>query len=427
MNNSFPKNIKDFVNHVSRHNVVSLNKIDKIRRLDLLPETQLQEMTRDAAKKLINYAAKQSEFYKNLYKDYDLQAPFEDFYYKLPEIRKADITANQDAIATTSTKFLKKAFTSGTSGTPLMVYRSSSVILNEYAYVWYYRMRHGIKKGEPVVSLRGDLNMHQMYYFNKVENILYMSRYLISQANIAKYAELIEAFKPKAIFAYPSSVYSLAHLLEKNNYDIKVPLIFTSSETLFGYQRQKIESYFEGKMFDWYGNVERTIAIGQCEFGNYHEMPLYSVNDYTDKGIITTALINKAYPLIKYFVDDKITKLNEVCGCGKQHVIKAIEGRMSDALVLPDGTHIGVAGLDQIFRDVDNIQYAQIIQDEPDHINVNLVQSPQYSDANRDHLMKNIRLRLPETVRVTFHKINEEEIIKTKAGKFKLIISNVPK
>ncbi|MBA4167037.1 MAG: phenylacetate--CoA ligase family protein [Chitinophagaceae bacterium] len=427
MSSWFPKSVKDFVNHVSRHNVLSLNKIDQIRRLDALPETQLEEMKQQAAKKLINYAAEHSGFYKKLYKDYDLQAPFKDFYYKLPEIRKADIRANQDGIATTSTKFLKKAYTSGTSGTPLMVYRSSSVILNEYAYVWYYRMSHGIKKGERIVSLRGDLDMHQMHYFNKSENILYLSRYLLSQANIAKYAALIRDFKPKAIFAYPSSVYSLAHLLEKNNYDIKVPLIFTSSETLFGYQREKIESFFSGKMFDWYGNVERTIAIGQCDFGNYHEMPLYAVNDYTDTGIITTPLINKAYPLIKYFVDDKIAKLNETCGCGKQHIIKAIEGRMSDALVLADGTHIGVAGLDQIFRDVDNILYAQIIQDQHDHIKINLVQTPEYSDHNRDHLMKNLRLRLPMSVRVTFNKISEEEIIKTKSGKFKLIISDLPK
>ena len=364
---------------------------------------------------------------KSSYKNFDLQAPFNDFYYKLPEIRKTDIRGNESAIATTSTKFLKKAFTSGTSGTPLMVYRSSSVILNEYAYVWYYRMSHGIKKGEPIVSLRGDLDMHQMYYFNKSENILYMSRYLISQANIAKYAELITEFKPKAIFAYPGSVYSLAHLLKENNVDIKVPLIFTSSETLFGYQREKVESFFEGKIFDWYGNVERTIAIGQCNFGNYHEMPMYAVTDFTDTGIITTALINKAHPLIKYFVDDKIIKLNEVCGCGKQHIIKAIEGRMSDTLVLTDGTHIGVAGLDQIFRDVENILYAQIIQTEYDHIKANLVQTPEYSDHNQDHLMKNIRLRLPMSMRVTFNKIQEDEIIKTKAGKFKLVISDLPK
>jgi len=156
-------------------------------------------------------------------------------------------------------------------------------------------------------------------------------------------------------------------------------------------------------------------------------MPMYAVTDFTDTGIITTALINKAHPLIKYFVDDKIIKLNEVCGCGKQHIIKAIEGRMSDTLVLTDGTHIGVAGLDQIFRDVENILYAQIIQTEYDHIKANLVQTPEYSDHNQDHLMKNIRLRLPMSMRVTFNKIQEDEIIKTKAGKFKLVISDLPK
>lgn len=303
-----------------------------------------------------------------------------------------------------------------------MVFRSPAVILNEYAYVWYYRMLHGISKGERIVSLRGDLNRHQLHYFNRAENILHMSRYLISDANIAKYAELIMQFRPKAIFAYPSSVYSLARLLQKNNYKIHVPLIFTSSETLLSYQRETVESFFGGKMFDWYGNVERTIALGQCEHGNYHEMPMYSVTTYTEKGIVTTPLINRAFPLIRYLVDDKITKLNMTCPCGKQHVIKSIEGRVSDALVLPDGTNIGVAGLDQIFRDVDNILYAQIIQDDQDHINVNVVQTPGYSDRNGQHLMSNIRERLPESLRVTVNKIEEEEIIKTKSGK--LLLAN---
>jgi|GEM_PF-4815553 len=59
---------------------------------------------------------------KSSYKNFDLQAPFNDFYYKLPEIRKTDIRGNESAIATTSTKFLKKAFTSGTSGTPWPIF-----------------------------------------------------------------------------------------------------------------------------------------------------------------------------------------------------------------------------------------------------------------------------------------------------------------
>ena len=424
---NFKTKIKDYVGHISRHNIVSLSKIQKIQELDKLPESQLEELKKTTARNMIQYAADRSPFYKNLYKGHDLQSSFDEFYPGLPGIVKADIRANDKEIATRSTAFLRKAYTSGTSGTPLMVYRSPSIILTEYAYVWYYRMAHGIRKGDPIVSLRGDLNMHKMHYFNKAENILYMSRYLISRANIAKYTELIADFKPKAIFAYPSSVFSLAHLLSETNAKIEVPLIFTSSETVYPHQREKIESYFKGKIFDWYGNVERTIAIGQCDFGNYHEMPLYSWNDFTDKGIITTSLINKSYPLIKYFVDDKISKLNETCGCGKHHIIKAIEGRMSDAIILADGTHIGGGGLGQIFKDVKNIRYAQMFQTAVDHIKINLVQNPEYSEADKNHLMKNLRERLPESVKVTFNKINEEEIIRTASGKFKLIISELNK
>jgi|GEM_PF-6282026 len=66
MNNLFPRKIKDYVSHISRHNILSLSRIDKVRHLDTLPETQLKEMKQQGAKKPINYAAEHSKFYKKL-------------------------------------------------------------------------------------------------------------------------------------------------------------------------------------------------------------------------------------------------------------------------------------------------------------------------------------------------------------------------
>ena len=73
---------------------------------------------------------------------------------------------------------------------------------------------------------------------------------------------------------------------------VTIPLIFTSSETLYPHQRTKIEQTFGGKVADWYGNAERNVALQQSTDGWYDELPLYSVNEFYDQYVVGTSLIN---------------------------------------------------------------------------------------------------------------------------------------
>jgi phenylacetate-CoA ligase len=59
------------------------------------------------------------------------------------------------------------------------------------------------------------------------------------------------------------------------------------------------------KIHDWYGNVERTIGIAQNAAGVYKPLPLYSINEFEQDKVITTGLINRTFPLIRYAVEDK--------------------------------------------------------------------------------------------------------------------------
>lgn len=112
------RRVRDYVGHVSRHNFFSLKKIESIRRLDALPESELRSMAAERASNIIRLAGRKSSFYKLLYADFDLNVPFNHFYHNLPVIRKADIRGKEASIATMPTRFMKKAYTSGTSGTP---------------------------------------------------------------------------------------------------------------------------------------------------------------------------------------------------------------------------------------------------------------------------------------------------------------------
>ena len=281
--------IKDSIAYFTRHNFLLYRQMAKITALETMDPADLRKLEEKEAMKMIRFAAENSEFYKKRYAKINLKGSFSDVYPELPVITKADIRANENTIVTDPVHLLKKAHTSGTSGSPLNMYRSAGAILKENAYVWQYRISQGLNLGDPFVSMRGVLDNKTMHYYNKAENTLYLSSYLLNKGNIKKYAELLNEFQPKAIFAFPSSLFTLSNLLEEADLQVQVPLLFTSSETLYPFQREKIENVLGARIFDRYSTAERTILLHECKQGNYHSAPKYGISDFLDKGVITTA------------------------------------------------------------------------------------------------------------------------------------------
>ena len=415
--------IKDSITYYTRHNFLLYRQMSKITALENMDPSELRKLEEKEAMKMIRFAVEKSTFYQKLYAKINLKGSFSDVYPKLPVITKADIRANENSIITDPVHLLKKAHTSGTSGSPLNMYRSAGAILKENAYVWQYRISQGLNLGDPFVSMRGVLDNKTMYYYNKAENTLYLSSYLLNKANIKKYADLLIEFKPKAIFAFPSSLFTLSNLLEDAGLRVEVPLLFTSSETLYPFQREKIEKSLNSKIFDRYSTAERTILLHECKHGNYHAAPKYGVSDFLEKGVITTGFINKAFPLIKYQIDDSFRFMNTPCECGKGVGISSIEGRVDDVVLLEDGTRIGRLGV--AFQGIPNLRYAQIIQENTNGIKVNLVTAPDFKKEAQDLLEKKLRQRLNNSLLISFNKVDESDIIKTHSGKFKLVVSKV--
>ncbi|MEP7258918.1 MAG: hypothetical protein ABI687_11020 [Flavitalea sp.] len=419
------KIVKENLFFLSRHNPLLFRLIKKIQEADQYSEARMNAAKQRRARQMIGYALAHSSFYRKAWQSVDEGKLLEGDLQSLPIIHKTDIRDHIHTIATAPVKFLKAAHTSGTSGTPLCVYRSPGSILREHAYTWYFRMTHGLRIGDPVISLRATLDRNTMHYYNKAENVLYLSTYLLSKKNIPVYAKLINQFRPKALYAFPSSSFMLSNLLQQEELKVNIPLIFTSSETLYPFQREKIEQTLNGRILDYYGNVERSIAYGQCPYGSYHEMPLYSINEFPEKGVITTALMNKSFPMIRYFVEDSFLMTDGVCECGKPITIKSIEGRFDNFVKCPDGTI--VTGMSMAFRGINGLQYAQIIQEEIPSIQVNLVTSPVFQENDQEILLKQLRNRLGDSLNIVFNKVEEEQIIKTPGGKYTLVLSRLSK
>src|SRR6476661_1485538 len=131
--------LKDSLAYFTRHNFLLNRQIAKITALENMDPAELRKLEEKEAMKMIRFAAEHSPYYKKKYAKINLNGSFGDVYPNLPVITKADIRDNESSIITDPIHMLKKAHTSGTSGSPLNMYRSAGAILKENAYVWQYR------------------------------------------------------------------------------------------------------------------------------------------------------------------------------------------------------------------------------------------------------------------------------------------------
>ncbi|MDC9724097.1 MAG: hypothetical protein PSN34_15185 [Urechidicola sp.] len=413
--------IKDFAFNKLKYGYFFKKRLKHIRSLYELTPEQLLILENQMLVKQISNAYKKSTFYNALYNKHDInlsQIQSKEDLKLLPIIDKNDIKEFVDRIYIGS-KFKHASHTSGTSGTPLKVYYDINCIINEASYNEIFRNNAGHYYGNKVLSLRGALDGSTKEYFDKFNNILYLSSYHLKQENVNWYYNKIKDFGPNCILAYPSSLETLAMLFENNNLQLKIPLTFTSSETLYLHQQEKIESTLNTKIYDRYGNAERTISLVQkSHMGVYHFPKLYSVNEFLKKEeIITTNLINPSFPLIRYQVDDILNISN--------NIVESIGGRVDDFLITPDGLRIGSAAMSLAFKKVDNLLMAQIIQDTKEEIKVLIVTNNLFSRKDEFFLLSKIRQKVGDIIIINLIKVNITQIHKTKANKYKLIINNL--
>lgn len=422
--------MQEYLKHKVRNNFILKNRIRHVAGLHQLDRIALKSYENEQFLELFRYAYQKSAFYRSYYQEHGIQLndiKSLDDMKRLPFITKDMVRKASRQLFTCHPKLTMKGFTSGTSGSPLVVYRSLKAIIEENAYVVYFREMHGIREGDRIVSMRGNLDKDTLSYFNKAENILYLSSYNINEQTITQYRKLITEFAPKAILAYPSSLEMLANAFSNQGWSMEIPVAITSSETLYQFQREKIRNILGAETFDWYGNAERTIAAEELPGHEYFLVPGYGIAEKENGQLLTTSLINRAFPLIRYEVGDSLEWTENDADKGKGHPASArvlrLEGRQDDFVVLPDGSRVG--RLDIAFKGVNHLLYAQIIQNDTASLLVHLVPGTLFGSADRQLLLANLSSLLGTTLKIVIRDVAVADIKKTASGKFKLVISNL--
>lgn len=397
---------------------------------------------------MIQHAAANVPYYKKLFAEFNvdpaaIKTPAD--LTQLPILEKDTVRKNPDCLLdeTLGRQSLAAQYTSGTTGTPLKLYRDTrtySAVVAFYEARWHDVA--GMKKRQnSSVSIGGQLVVSPQrtkppfWVCNNHWKQLYMSSYHLAPDYLGFYVDQLRVFAADYIEGYPSSIYTIArYILDNKLPPVPFKVCFTTAEMLYDYQRQAIKAAFCCDTYNQYGCGELTVFAAQCPQNRMHlspEMGIVEVLDDNDQPLppgktghlICTSLINKVQPFIRYRLGDIGSLSEEKCSCGSPlPLLGSIEGRNDDVLITRDGRRIG--RLDPVFKGTKGIAEAQIIQHDYDKFTIKVVPTKDYKPRDGQDIKHRLLERLGKG-EVLVELVDNIE--RTKTGKFKAVICNLQK
>ena len=330
--------------------------------------------------------------------------------------------------------------TSGTTGTAMPLFHTREAFGWEYAVIWRQRGWFNIRLGDRFAGFGGQLvvpvskSSPPFWRYDRARRRMLFSLYHMGVDHLPAY---VEALRAGYSFwqGYPSSIGIIAdHLLDQGiELGPATPqAIFTSSETLFDFQKTRIANATGALVADRYGNSELAVSALQCPDGNYHvdtEFGVVEIDEHTRgpgwvRGeVIATGFANRAMPFLRYRTGD-IATLREGadCPCGRSRpILESIDGRIEDHVVTPDGRRLG--RLDHVFKETLQVREAQLYQPARHRLIVRIVPRPGFSARDEQELERELRIRLGRDIQIHYEVV--EEIERSANGKFRAVISDV--
>jgi len=141
--------------------------------------------------------------------------------------------------------------------------------------------------------------------------------------------------------------------------------------------------------------------------------------------IVATGLHNYAMPLIRYKTSDIGSISLESCNCRRNFpLLGGITSRTEDIVSTIDGRYISPIVLQHPFKPLKSVKESQIIQEDIGNIRVKIVKDSNYCDKDTLYLLDELKKRLGTEIKLHFEFV--DSIPRTKAGKFRWVISKVP-
>jgi phenylacetate-CoA ligase len=333
--------------------------------------------------------------------------------------------------------------TSGTTGSPLQFFYDKQICLIKNVFDWRQKRIAKVNPGEKMAFWGGRVivplsaKKPPFWRMNRIMNQMFFSSFHLSKDSFDAYLRKLRHFAPVAIEGYPSTMYLVASLLLDRGETLPLRAVFTSSETMLAQHRETIERAFQCRLFDFYGLAERTIFATECEEHSGHHINMdFGITEILDNNgfpvpaqklghIISTGLHNWGMPLIRYKLGDVTVIKDKACSCGRAFpLMDDITTKSEDIITTRDGRFISSSILTHPFKPLRGIAESQIVQEDRENIIVKIVKRPLYTQRDSLYLIEKLKERVGQDMNVEIEFV--DIIPRTKAGKFRWVISKVP-
>jgi len=261
------------------------------------------------------------------------------------------------------------------------------------------------------------------------------SLYHMADATMPSYVAELTDFAPAYVLGYPSGISVLARYVVEQGITVPAPrAIFTGSEKLHTAQRKLIEKAFHCPVYQWFGQVEMTVNLHECQYQRLHVKEEYGLlellrDDGTEVApgemgnVVATGWGNWAFPLIRYRTGDIMhLAKDQSCPCGRGgRIIEEIIGRDDDIILTPEGRYIG--RLDFVFKPIDTIVEAQITQEAVNRLLIRVVPLSGFGKGDEELLVHKLQTYVGSTMEIRVECV--DQIPRTPTGKVRTVVSDL--
>lgn len=404
---------------------------------DYKDKDALEDYQWERAAELIRFAYGNSSFYREFYKDIDLENVISSRdITKLPVLNKETVRRHIEEMYALPIEKAHYSNTSGTSGKSMKFLFGNEDLERRMAYLDAFKMRHGFV---PMKMRRASFSSAKIIPPNQTKTIYWRDNLAIKQriysgyhckGNLVKfYIENLNSFRPQSMDGYPSAMYEIAKYINENNIKLsfKPIAIFPTAETLLPHYRKEIEKAFKCPVRDQYASSEGAPFIVECNCGKLHVAQDTGIVEFLEDGrMLVTCFETHGTPLIRYDIGDlAFLADNQECECGQQlPVVDHIEGRTTDYIVSPKYGKITSVYLSLVSAEFNNCMKAmQFVQNDLYSIDVYVETDERYESSMDQIIIDKLHYSMGEEVDVRVHRVDEIE--RDPSGKFRFIKNNI--
>ena len=364
---------------------------------------------------------------------------------QFPLLRKETIREAGDRLKSASfTKWKPRAkSTSGSTGIPLNYYLDRPSHSYQWGHLWRGWHQVGFTPGDLYATLSGGSLVPEKVDFKQriyllLSGAIHLPSYHLTEEVMSQYLDLLGRKEVPFLYGYPCSLELLAEFI-LNGSDRALPMqaVFTTSEVLTPKARQAIQNAFGCPVIDTYGCNDGGLYSYECSNRNGFHVGMESVYvEITDDegrrlpdgetgNIVSTNLVMRAMPLMRYMTGDVGAICREPCPCGRGLLrIVDLQGRERDFVLTKAGHRVHGAFFNHFdpFYRAEWLHRFQVYQPDRETLIVRVMVHREPTSEECEDLIGELRRGLGE-MDIRLEVVDEMET--TRTGKFRVIISDI--